>query len=212
MTARNLSISRPSRSRTPISSARLPERLTFQWEELWLRLLPHLMRDYAWAAVDGFRMFGSSGHQRYLSRLKRGRAEPYTVELFREHVRPGMVVVDVGAYLGYYALLGAHGAGETGMVYAYECDPVNHRFLLHNLRLNGFGQKVVSSSAAVADRPGSLPFFVSGGDLSTGSLSQERRRRAVNVTSTTLDHELGGRGLMSSRWTSKGVNRARSMA
>lgn len=160
MTSRDLSILRPSRSKAPMSSARLRKKLTFEWEEAWLRLLPHVTRDYAWAAVDGFRLFGSTGHRRYLSRLERGRAEPYTVQLFREHVRPGIVVVDIGAYLGYYALLGARGAGETGEVHAFECDPVNHRFLLHNLRLNGFGRRVVSSSAAVADRAGSLHFFV----------------------------------------------------
>jgi FkbM family methyltransferase len=138
-------------------------------------------------------MFGSTRHQKYLSQLRRGRVEPFTVHLFREHVRPGMVVVDIGAYLGYYALLGARGTEGTGKVYAFECDPVNHRFLLHNLRLNGFRRDVVPSSAAVADRAGSVPFFVGGGDLSTGSLWQDsRRRRVVEVASTTLDHELGG--------------------
>jgi FkbM family methyltransferase len=138
-------------------------------------------------------MFGSTQHQKYLAQLRRGRAEPFTVHLFRDHVRPGMVLVDIGAYLGYYALVGARETGGTGKVHAFECNPVNHRFLLHNLRLNGFGRQVVPSSAAVSDRAGSLPFFVGGGDLSTGSLWQESRgKRIVEVASTTLDHELGG--------------------
>jgi FkbM family methyltransferase len=170
-----------------------PTALSLRWEQLWLRLLPHMARNYAWAPVDGFRMFGVAPHQRYLARLRRGRAEPFTVQLFREHVRPGMAVVDIGAYLGYYTLLGARGAGSTGKVHAFECDPVNYRFLLHNLRLNGFREAVVASSSAVSDRAGSLPFFVRGWDLSTGSLWQETGVSAVvEVASTTLDQELGG--------------------
>jgi FkbM family methyltransferase len=170
-----------------------PTALNSRWEQFRLRLLPYLARDYAWAPVDGFRMFGATPHQRYLARLRMGRAEPFTVRLFREHVRPGTAVVDIGAYLGYYTLLGARGTGPTGKVHAFECDPVNHRFLLHNLRLNGFREAVVASSSAVSDRAGSLPFFVRGRDLSVGSLWQETGVRAVvEVPSTTLDRELGG--------------------
>lgn len=181
-----------AKAREPVAPAR-PTALNLRLEELWLRLLPYMARDYAWAPVDGFRMFGATPHQRYLARLRRGRAEPFTVQLFREHVRPGMAVVDIGAYLGYYTLLGARGTGPTGKVHAFECDPVNHRFLLHNLRLNGFNEAVVASSAAVADRAGSLPFFVRGWDLSVGSLWQETGAKAVvEVASTTLDQELGG--------------------
>jgi FkbM family methyltransferase len=171
-----------------------PTAFTLRREELWLRLLPHLTRDYAWAPVDGFRMFGATPHQRYLARLRQGRAEPFTVKLFREHVTPGLTVVDIGAYLGFYTLLGARGTGPAGNVYAFECDPVNYRFLLHNLRLNGLDDAVVASSAAVSDRAGSLPFFGGGWDLSTGSLWQESRGGSVvDVASTTLDRELHGR-------------------
>lgn len=171
-----------------------PGALRLRREGLWLRLLPHMTRGYAWAPVDGFRMFGATAHQRYLAKLSRGRAEPFTVRLFREHVTPGATVVDVGAYLGYYTLLAARGAGVGGSVLAFECDPVNHRFLLHNLRLNGLGDRVVASSSAVSDRAGSVPFSVGGWDLSTGSLWQEAEAREVlQVASTTLDRELGGR-------------------
>jgi FkbM family methyltransferase len=180
------------KAKEPVALPR-PTALNLRWEELWLRLLPHLTRDYAWAPVDGFRMFGATPHQRYLARLRMGRAEPFTVRLFREHVRPGTAVVDIGAYLGYYTLLGARGTGPTGRVHAFECDSVNYRFLLHNLRLNGYREAVVASSSAVSDRAGSLPFFVRCRDLSGGSLWHEEGARAVvEVASTTLDRELDG--------------------
>jgi FkbM family methyltransferase len=170
-----------------------PTALSLRWEQLWLRLLPHMARNYAWAPVDGFRMFGATPHQRYLAGLRRGRVERLTAHLFREHVRPGMAVVDVGAYLGYYTLLGARGTGLTGKVHAFECNPVNHRFLVHNLRLNGLHEAVVASSSAISDQAGSLPFFVRSWDLSGGSLWQETGVSAVvEVASTTLDQALGG--------------------
>jgi FkbM family methyltransferase len=176
----------------PTSTPR-PTAFNLHREELWLRLLPHVTRNYAWAPVDGFRMFGSNRHQRYLWRLRKGRVEPFTVHLFRELVKPGMVVVDVGAYLGYYTLLGARGTGSTGNVLAFECNPVNYRFLLHNVRLNGFRQRVVARSLAVSDQAGSLPFSFRSWDMSTGSLWHETEVEAVvEVASTTLDQELGG--------------------
>jgi FkbM family methyltransferase len=167
--------------------------LGFRLEELWLRLLPHVMRDYSWADVDGFRMFGSTRHQRYLWRLRKGRIEPYTVRLFRELVKPGMVVVDLGAYLGYYTLLAARGMESAGTVYAFECNPVNYRFLLHNLRLNRYRETVVPRSEAVADEVGVLPFSVRGWDLSAGSLwEKSERKQVIDVPSTTLDRALDG--------------------
>jgi FkbM family methyltransferase len=165
-------------------------------ERLWLRALPRVTRDYSWAAVDGFRVYGSAPHQRYLGRLRFGRVEPFTVRLFREAIRPGMVVADVGAYVGHFTLVAARELNGAGTVFSFECHPANHRFLLHNIRLNGLSDRVVASSSAVANEIGRLRFRVPGGDLSTGRLLASRdRREAVDVQATTLDHALGGRRL-----------------
>lgn len=163
-------------------------------ERLWLRALPHVTRDYSWAAVDGFRMYGSAPHQRYLGRLRTGRVERFTVRLFREAISPGMVVADVGAYLGLFTLVGARELDRAGSVFSFECHPPNHRFLLHNIRLNGLSDRVVASSCAVANQTGRLRFHTPGGDLSTGRLlASADHRNAVDVPATTLDDALGGR-------------------
>jgi FkbM family methyltransferase len=173
---------------------RASARATF--ESLWLRALPHVTRDYSWAPVDGFRMYGSTRHQRYLGRLRTGRVEPFTARLFREAIRPGMFVADVGAYLGHFTLLAARELNGAGSVLSFECNPANYRFLLHNIRLNGLADRVVASSCAVADELARLPFRARGGDLSTGSLlARHDSREAVDVPTTTLDHALGGRPL-----------------
>jgi FkbM family methyltransferase len=177
-----------------LAAASRRSRTRIALERLWLRALPHVTRDYSWAAVDGFRMYGSAPHQRYLGRLRTGRVEPFTVRLFREAIRPGMVVADVGAYVGLFTLVAARELNGAGTVFSFECHPANHRFLLHNIRLNGLADRVVASSFAVANEIGRLRFRAPGGDLSTGSLlASHDHREAVDVPATTLDHALDGR-------------------
>jgi FkbM family methyltransferase len=179
-----------------IRGAASSEALAFRLEELRLRVLPRLAGPYSWVPVHGLRMYGSFEHQRYLARLRAGREERGTAHLFRELVKPGTVVVDAGAYLGYYSVLAAQIAGPTGRVYAFECSPVNHRFLLHNLRLNGLDDIVVASSAALSDARGMLPFYIRGTELTQSSLWQTRRATdVVEVRATTLDEELAGRAV-----------------
>lgn len=165
----------------------------FHLESLWLRLLPHLAKDYFWAEIDGFRLFGGAGNQRFLSRLRRGPVEPFTVHLFCRLMRPGIRVVDIGANLGYYTLLALRRVGSSGTVHAFECDPTNFRFLRHNLRLNRYPGRVVPSPAAVSDEVGISPFFVHEGALGQGSLwDQSRATSEVQVPCTTLDDVLAG--------------------
>jgi FkbM family methyltransferase len=58
-------------------------------------------------------------------------------EILRELLSPGMCVVDVGANIGYYALLFSSVVGPAGKVTCLEPDPENLVELRHNLALNG---------------------------------------------------------------------------
>ena len=42
--------------------------------------------------------------------------EPGTTRLFQEKLKPGMVVIDIGAHVGYYTLLAAKQVRPTGRV------------------------------------------------------------------------------------------------
>src|SRR2546427_662133 len=57
--------------------------------------------------------------------------------LFERLVRPAMTVVDVGAYVGYFTLLGSHLVGASGRVYAFEPDEEAFQYLRHNVEANG---------------------------------------------------------------------------
>jgi FkbM family methyltransferase len=73
--------------------------------------------------------------------------EPILTQLWQELVSPGMVVVDVGANIGYFALLAARRVGQTGKVIAVEPAPVTARYLRLNVLANAALNVVVHECA-----------------------------------------------------------------
>jgi FkbM family methyltransferase len=168
----------------------------FWVENAWLRMLLRIGRGYSWVEVDGFRFFGSSRHERLLWRIKKRRYERLTTELFQSALRPGTVALDIGANVGYYAMIAARGVGPNGRVYAFECVPQTSRFLRHNVRANGFTDTVVVVEQAVSDRIGTARLFIRGWDQTESSIwQQDSARGSLEVETTTVDEMLGGDGV-----------------
>lgn len=72
----------------------------------------------------------------------RGIHEPGVTALVRKKVKPGDVVLDIGAHIGYYTLIFAELVGPEGNVIAIEAAPHNSELLRHNLRLNAYTLRV----------------------------------------------------------------------
>ena len=68
-------------------------------------------------------------------------------------LEPGMVVLDVGANIGWYTLMCAHAVGPTGRVHAFEPVPEEVDRLRRNVRLNALSQVSVHE-VAVSDAVG----------------------------------------------------------
>jgi FkbM family methyltransferase len=167
-------------------------RLSTGIEQLWLRALPMLTRDYLWVATDGLRFYGSREHYVMLYWLQRGKYERHTRTLFEQSLKPGMHVLDIGAHIGYFTLLAARRVGSTGRVYSFEPDPANYRFLCHNVTLNGMGDIVTAVPRAVADASGSRPFFADRKNSVISSLwSDGQSKTEVPVECTTVDDFVG---------------------
>src|SRR5580693_402829 len=62
--------------------------------------------------------------------------EPETTPLFFRLATGANVTIDVGAHVGFYALLAAH-ANPAGHVVAFEPMPAIHARLARNVRMNG---------------------------------------------------------------------------
>ena len=66
-----------------------------------------------------------------------GTHEPITTQLLTKELKNGMVCLDIGANIGYYACLESTIVGDDGMVYAIEASPLNFQTLKKNITLQG---------------------------------------------------------------------------
>lgn len=78
--------------------------------------------------------------------------EPALFEFLRGTIRPGDVVLDVGAFLGIYAVLEARWAGPKGRVLALEPTPSSAACARRHLEWNGVAGQATLVEAAASDR------------------------------------------------------------
>ncbi len=64
-----------------------------------------------------------------------------------KYLKPGMVVYDIGAHVGFYSLLFSRAVGSEGMVYAFEPFPGNVIFLRKHRQLNKLANIIVEEYA-----------------------------------------------------------------
>jgi FkbM family methyltransferase len=89
-----------------------------------------------------------------------GRREEEHRVMLQKVLRPGMTVLDIGANIGYYALM-EHGLiGPDGVIVAVEPSQENITILKKNLELNGC-KNVHVFHGAVSDKNGSKAIFLS---------------------------------------------------
>ena len=79
--------------------------------------------------------------------------EPLATRLFGQVLRPGDVVADVGANIGWFSLLASRLTGPRGRVHAFEVNPRTFALLGENLALNS-AANVEPYLLAVGERAG----------------------------------------------------------
>jgi FkbM family methyltransferase len=117
----------------------------------------------------------------------RGNKEPLSVRFVDELLKPGMVVFDVGANIGYYTLIFAERVGCEGEVHAFEPTPPLAERLRLNVEMNTFKQVRVNEFA-VADTIGTASLHLSSEDPEANSLfQQDLGAGRLSVATVTLD-------------------------
>jgi FkbM family methyltransferase len=89
-----------------------------------------------------------------------GTYEPDMQRALRDLTRPGMIVYDLGANIGYMTLLFAKAVGETGRVVAVEPLPANVARLRAAVELNQMQGRVTVVERAIGPRRGREMFLV----------------------------------------------------
>jgi FkbM family methyltransferase len=113
--------------------------------------------------------------------------------LFKSVLQPGMIVLDIGSYIGYYALLAAQRVGDCGRVLAFEPDPHSFFYLSLNIKTNGLDSIVTPIQKAVSDQAGHKFFCIREDDRSGSSLFNfERSAKVTTVECSQLDEFLDG--------------------
>lgn len=111
--------------------------------------------------------------------------EPGTTKLIKDVLKPGDVVYDAGAHIGYFSIIAASIVGPSGHVYAFEASGETARYLCQTIGANELEQVVSVERKAVADIVGELSFSTNA----TGSTARKiiESDSSSKVLTTTLD-------------------------
>jgi FkbM family methyltransferase len=110
------------------------------------------------------------------------------LDVLRQLLRPGAVIVEAGSNIGALTIPLARIAGESGRVYAFEPQRLLFQILCANLALNGL-YNVVAQQRALGNAPGELlvPVLPPGEALNFGGVSLETHQWGEPVPVGTID-------------------------
>jgi tRNA (mo5U34)-methyltransferase len=101
-------------------------------------------------------------------KLLNGGFEKTELRFVEKLLRPGMIVLDIGAHHGLYSLLASKVVGRKGRVIAIEPSPRERRRLARHLRVNRCSN-VHIESCAIGSESGPAEFFVVNGACDWGN-------------------------------------------
>jgi FkbM family methyltransferase len=133
-----------------------------------------------------------------------GRWEGWVTEEFLRHAKEGAVIVEVGANIGYYTLLGASRVGSGGKMIAFEATPDLCELVFKSIEINGFLDRCEIINKVAMDREDEVPFRRLKNRMGGSSIvpfDSDHLKQVyessdeILVKSVSLDAFLEGRGL-----------------
>jgi len=157
--------------------------------------LTHLVKKKVLRNINNYKMYldlSDKGIARELFVYKK--RELYGTDLFLKGnlVKECDIVLDIGANIGYFALMESKIIGPSGKVYAVEPSPVNYQRLNENIKLNKFNN-IETFNLALGDRIGTAEMFISNKSNWSRLIKRDlpdKVNQIVDVEIQTVDHFL----------------------
>ena len=98
------------------------------------------------------------------------------INFLNNYLKPGMVVIDVGAHIGLLSSIIAQKVGNAGKVYAFEPTPSTFGLLQKTIAINNQTDVIVPIRKAVSDKSGATTFYITDRPAqNSNSLSDYKR-------------------------------------
>ena len=89
--------------------------------------------------------------------------EPEETKWLQDILKPGMIVVDVGANVGYYSFIAASLVGASGLVYSFEPSNIAFDILVANWSKNNMVINILTQNTALGEEEGQMELFSADG-------------------------------------------------
>ena len=132
--------------------------------------------------IQGFKIKRGKS-MRYL--ILTGEYEPAETDFIKKYVKPGMLVFDLGANIGWFTMILSKLVGNSGHVYSFEPDPDYFQTLKENVQLNhltnvSLFQMGVSNTSGVGN-------FSLNKEFGTLVIDSKQKKDSLQIEITTLD-------------------------
>lgn len=156
---------------------------------VYKKLMKMHLRNNAYA-FKGFSLFLNPDDATITDSLVYGGYEEDELDLIKKLIKPGDVILDIGANIGLFTVNCAMATGVNGRVFSFEPEPVNFSFLKKNIALNKLSN-VTPFQMAVSSRQGECTFYVN--PLNKGDhrmYGDKAHTSTITVPMTSIDAAL----------------------
>jgi len=152
-------------------------------QKVYVLMKSYLKSDFA--EINGHKMFLDK--EDTLSLSIRGVWEKFETECIKKILTKEMVVIDLGANIGYYTLIFAKLVGPQGKIFAFEPEPNNFDLLKKKTLINGY-QNVVLEQKAISNKNERLKLYLDKKNLGAHKLFfTHADQKFIEVDVITLD-------------------------
>lgn len=124
--------------------------------------------------------------------------EPETFQFFRQYLRNGDTILDIGGHIGLFAVITARLVGQRGKVFSFEPTPFTRSILTELVNLNECQKIIEVRGEAVSSKSGKTIFFDTDDPISNANslVRTERSKKEIPVTMISVDEFVKERGLI----------------